>query len=63
MRVFLQKPLFVQKHDVRAKLMQPFFPEREDENTIQEQELNVCEGALTEKEWIEALKDMGTAAS
>ena len=37
-----------------------FFPEREDENTIQEQELIVCEGALTEKECLEALKDMGT---
>ena len=43
--------------------MQPFFPEREDENTIQEQDLIVCEGALTENEWIAALKDMGTAAS
>ena len=37
-----------------------FFPKREDENTIQEQELIVCEGALTEKECLEALKDMGT---
>ena len=37
-----------------------FFPEREDENTIQEQELIVCKGALTEKECLEALKDMGT---
>ena len=36
-----------------------FFPEREDESTIQEQELTVCEGALTEKESLEALKDMG----
>ena len=36
------------------------FPEREDENTIQEQELIVCEGALTEKECLQALKDMGT---
>ena len=37
-----------------------FSPEREDENTIQEQELIVCEGALSEKECLEALKDMGT---
>ena len=37
-------------------------PEREDENTTQEQELHVtvCEGALTEKECPKALKDMGT---
>ena len=37
-----------------------FFPEREDENTFQEQELIVCEGGLTKKECLEALKDVGT---
>ena len=37
-------------------------PGREDENTTQEQELHVtvCEGALTEKECLKGLKDMGT---
>ena len=37
-----------------------FFPEREDESIIQEQDLIVCKGALTEKECLEAPKDMGT---
>ena len=37
-----------------------FFPERDHESIIQEQDLTVCEGALTEKECLEALKDMGT---
>ena len=38
-----------------------FFPEREDESAIHEQaELTMCEGALTEKECLEALKGMGT---
>ena len=47
MRVILQKPPFIQKHDVRAKTMNrmndtTFFPKREDESTIQEQELTAC---------------------
>ena len=43
-------------------MIPPFFPEREDESAIHDHELHVtaCEGALTEKECLEALKDMGT---
>ena len=37
-----------------------FCPERDDESIIQEHDLTVCEGALTEKECLEALKDMRT---
>ena len=37
-----------------------FCPEREDESAIHDHELTACEGALTEKECLEALKDMGT---
>ena len=35
-------------------MIQPF------ESASYEQELSACEGALTEKECLEALKDMGT---
>ena len=37
-----------------------FFPEREHESAFHDHEQTVCEGALTEKECLEALKDMGT---
>jgi len=37
-----------------------FFSEREDESAIHEHVLTACEGALTEKECLEARKDMGT---
>ena len=37
-----------------------FFPEREDERASHDHELAACEGVLTEKECLEALKDMGT---
>ena len=37
-----------------------FFPEREDERTSHDHDLTACEGVLTEKECLEALKDMGT---
>ena len=37
-----------------------FFPEREHESAIHDHKQTACEGALTEKECLEALKDMGT---
>ena len=37
-----------------------FFSEREDERASHDHELAACEGVLTEKECLEALKDMGT---
>ena len=37
-----------------------FFPESEHESAFHDHEQTACEGALTEKEYLEALKDMGT---
>ena len=37
-----------------------FFPEREHESAFHDHEQTACEGALTEKECLEALKDMRT---
>ena len=37
-----------------------FLPEREHESALHDHEQTACEGALTEKECLEALKDMGT---
>ena len=37
-----------------------FFPEREHESAFHDHEQTACEGALTEKESLEALKHMGT---
>ena len=41
-------------------MMTTFFPEREDERASHDPELAACEGVLTEKECLEALKAMGT---
>ena len=56
----LYKNLFSSKSTTYDQNDTTFFPEREDESAIHEQELTVCEGALTERECLEALKDMGT---
>ena len=37
-----------------------FFPKREHESAFHDHEQTACEGALTEKECLEALEDMGT---
>ena len=54
------KNLYSSKSTMYVQNDTTFFPEREDESIIQEQDLIVCEGALTEKECLEAPKDMGT---
>ena len=41
-------------------MIPPFFPEREHESAFPDHEQTGCEGALTEKECLEVLKDMGT---
>ena len=56
--VSLSKNLYSSKSTTYHQNDTTFFPEREDESAIHEQELTVCEGALTEKECLEQLKDM-----
>ena len=58
--VSFYKNLFSSKSTTYDQNDTTFFPDREDESAIHEQELTVCEGALTERECLEALKDMGT---
>ena len=58
--VSFYKNLFSSKSTTYDQNDTTFFPEREDESTIHEQELTVYEGALTERECLEALNDMGT---